>query len=384
MSRQRYDVLVVGLGFAGSVMAERAASTGLRVLAIDRRPHIAGNAFDEFDPHGVLVHRYGPHIFHTNAPIVSDYLSRFTEWRPYEHRVLAAVDGQLVPVPINRTTVNTLYGLELADEEGVTNFLAGVAEPRERVENSEDAVVSKVGRRLYETLFRGYTRKQWAIDPSDLDASVCARIPVRTNADDRYFTDSFQFMPSAGYTRMFERMLDHPLITYRTGVDFNELPTSVRYRTLVWTGPIDAYFGHRLGVLPYRSLSFRWDAKRVTPGEYLQPVGQVNYPSEEVPYTRVTEFRHLTGQEIAYTSTIAYEYPASDGDPYYPIPRKQNRELYKRYCALAEREREVIFVGRLARYQYLNMDQVVAQALAAAREAFGASRTRTEETARAA
>jgi len=365
-----YDVLVVGAGFAGSVMAERAASRGLRVLVIDRKQHIAGNAYDELDGHGVLIHRYGPHIFHTNAPSVSDYLSRFTEWRPYEHRVRAQVGDRLVPMPINRTTINSLYDLNLRDESDVESFLASVAEPMDRTLTSEDAVVSKVGRDLYERLFRPYTRKQWALDPSELDAAVCGRIPVRHNVDDRYFTDDFQCMPSDGFTAMFERILEHPLIEVRIGVDYGDLPADVRYRRLVWTGPVDAYFDCRFGVLPYRSITFRLETHAVPDGDLIQPVAVVNYPSADVPYTRCTEFRHLTGQ-AAPVSTLAYEYPCADGDPYYPVPRPENRELYKRYQKLAASERNVIFVGRLARYQYLNMDQVVAQALVAAREAFG-------------
>lgn len=363
-------------------MAERAAASGLRVLVVDRREHIAGNAFDEVDEHGVLIHRYGPHIFHTNAPKVINYLSRFTDWRPYEHRVLGRVDDQLVPVPINRTTLNALHGLSLADDEAAERYLASLAVPFERMETSEHAVVGKVGRDLYERLFRGYTRKQWALDPSELDASVCARIPVRTSTDDRYFTDSFQSMPSEGYTRMFERILDHPRIEVRVGVDFEEIRDTLRWRTLVFTGPIDAYFDHRLGALPYRSLTFTRETHDTPDGGFMQPVGQVNYPSEDVHYTRITEFRHLTGQ-AASVSTVAYEYPCAEGDPYYPVPRRENRDLYKRYQTLAESERDVVFVGRLARYQYLNMDQVVAQALLAAREAFGPDKE-SERPARAA
>jgi UDP-galactopyranose mutase len=369
-----YDVLVVGAGFAGSVTAERAASRGLRVLVIDRKPHIAGNAYDELDAHGVLIHRYGPHIFHTNAPSVSEYLSRFTDWRPYEHRVRAKVDDRLVPMPINRTTINQLYDLRLRDESEMESFLASVAQPLDRIENSEHAVVSKVGWELYERLFRGYTRKQWGLDPSELDAAVCGRIPVRLNADDRYFTDEFQCMPSAGFTPMFERILDHPLIQTRVGLDYADLPTGVRYRTLVWTGPIDAYFGSRFGLLPYRSIEFRMETHAVPDGGCIQPVGVVNYPGADVPYTRSTEYRHLTGQ-AALVSSLAYEYPSASGEPYYPIPRPENRNLYRRYQELARAERNVLFVGRLARYQYLNMDQVVAQALVASRDAFGASGT---------
>jgi len=352
-------------------MAERAASHGLRVRVVERRKHIAGNAHDYRDAHGVLVHGYGPHIFHTNAEPVREYLSRFTEWRPYEHRVLADVDGELVPVPINRTTVNRLYGLDLRTDAEVERYFEQVAEPVAMLRNSRDAVVSKVGVELYERMFRGYTRKQWGLDPAELDASVCARIPVRTNDDDRYFTDDFQKMPRAGYTAMFERILDHPLIEVVTGTAYGTLSDAARAaRLLVWTGPIDDYFEQRFGPLPYRSLRFAFETRPVADGALLQPVGQINYPSAAVDYTRVTEFRHLTGEDGAH-STVAYEYPSAEGDPYYPIPRPENRKLYKRYQALAAGERDVVFVGRLARYQYLNMDQVVAQALVAAREAFG-------------
>lgn len=372
----RVDVCVVGAGFAGAVMAERAASRGLRVRVVERREHIAGNAFDRRDAHGVLVQMYGPHIFHTNAARVSDYLSRFTEWRPYEHRVLAAVEDKLVPMPINQTTINRLYGLSLSSEAEVQRFLDEVAEPCPAPRNSRDVVLAKVGSDLYTRLFRDYTRKQWGLDPSELDASVCARLPVRTNNDDRYFTDSFQRMPRDGYTAMFERILEHPLIEVLTGVSYDTLGEHARRaRVLVWTGPIDAYFSHRLGTLPYRSLNFRFETHATAAGELLLPVGQVNHPGAAIDYTRVSEFRHLTGERGAH-STLAYEYPSAEGDPYYPVPRPENRELYERYRALAAAERGVVFVGRLARYQYLNMDQVVAQALLAARRTFGERVTR--------
>jgi UDP-galactopyranose mutase len=360
-----YDVLVVGAGFAGSVCARRMAEEhGLRVLVVDKRPHIGGNAHDVLDEHGVLCHRYGPHIFHTNSEKVVAFLSRFTEWRPYEHRVVAEVDGQFVPIPINRTTVQVLHDVTLADADAVAGHLEALAEPREELRNSEDAVVAKVGRDLYERLFRGYTRKQWALDPTDLHASVCARIPVRTNDDDRYFTDSFQNMPADGYTAMFERMLDHPNIEVRAGVDHDEVRTSVSAPQLVWTGPIDAFFDHCYGKLPYRSLRFEYETRATPGGRLAQPVAQVNYPNERIGYTRVTEFRHHTGQTTDH-STLAYEFPVADGDPYYPIPRQSNRDLYHRYEALARTRPDVLFVGRLARYQYLNMDQVVASALQA-------------------
>jgi UDP-galactopyranose mutase len=364
----RFDTLVVGAGYAGSILARQLAEQlEHRVLVIDRRDHIAGNAFDYFDEAGVQVHRYGPHIFHTNSSKVVDYLSRFTEWRPFEHRVLARVDGQLLPIPINRTTINELYGTGFTQEEEVERFFEQRAEPVERIETSEDVVVSKVGRDLYEKFFRGYTRKQWQRDPSELHASVCGRIPVRTNTDDRYFTDSFQNMPAAGYTEMFEKILGHPLIEVRVGTDYYDVASEIDYGHLVWTGPIDGYFSHRFGALPYRSLEFELRTEPTPSGDYLQPASQINEPSEEVPYTRTTEFRWLSGQERLQASTVAVEYSRTEGDPYYPIPTDETRALYRRYEALtAEIADDVTFVGRLARYQYLNMDQVVGQALTTA------------------
>jgi UDP-galactopyranose mutase len=355
-----YDFLIVGAGFAGSVLAERlAAGLGKKVLIVDRREHIGGNAYDHFDEAGVLVHRYGPHIFHTNAERIFDYLSRFTEWRSYEHRVLAQVDGKLVPIPINLDTLNALYGLDM-DEAQAELFLASRAEPVEHIRTSEDVVVNQVGRELYEKFFRGYTRKQWGLDPSQLDKSVTSRVPTRTNTDDRYFGDRYQVMPLHGYTKMFERMLDHPGIDILLGVDFAKVRQQLQYRHLVYCGPIDEYFGYCYGRLPYRSLEFRHETLDQA---QFQPVAVVNYPDQAVPYTRITEYKHLTGQEHAKTS-VTYEFPCSDGDPYYPIPRAENAELYKRYEALAEQSGEVTFLGRLGTYKYYNMDQVVGQALA--------------------
>jgi UDP-galactopyranose mutase len=343
------------------VLAERLTSQlGKRVLLIDKRKHIGGNAYDERDAAGVLMHRYGPHIFHTNSDEVAGYLSQFTKWRPYEHRVLASVKGLLVPMPINRTTLNLLYGLELTTDDEAEAFLAGRAEPVEKIRTSEDVVVSKVGRELYETFFRGYTRKQWGMDPSELDKSVTARVPTRTNDDDRYFTDSFQAMPADGYTAMFENMLNQPGITLELGAEFEDVRADVDFDQLIFTGPVDEYFDHRYGKLPYRSLAFRHET---LDREWYQPVGTVNYPDEATPYTRISEYKHLTGQSIGKT-TITYEYPRADGDPYYPVPRPENQALYKRYQALALETPNVHFVGRLATYRYYNMDQVVGQALA--------------------
>lgn len=355
-----FDYLIVGAGFAGSVLAERLATVmDKRVLIVDKRPHIGGNAYDRYDDHGVLVHPYGPHIFHTNSEDIFEYLSKFTDWRPYQHRVLASVDGQTLPIPINLDTINKLYGLNLTSFE-VEKFFESVAEKKDEIRTSEDVVVSKIGRELYNKFFRNYTRKQWDLDPSELDASVTARVPTRTNRDDRYFADKFQAMPLHGYTRMFERMLGHPNIKVMTNTDYREVVDLVPWSHMVYTGPIDAYFDYKWGKLPYRSLRF----EHVNlPQEQFQPVGTVNYPND-YGYTRISEFKHITGQRHPTTSVV-YEYPCAEGDPYYPVPQPQNAELYKKYEAEAEATSNVIFVGRLATYRYYNMDQVVGQALAA-------------------
>ena len=353
-----FDYLIVGAGFAGSVLAERLArDSNKKVLIIDKRPHIAGNAYDHYNDAGILIHKYGPHIFHTNSREVFEYLSQFTEWRQYEHRVLASVDGQLVPIPINLDTVNKLYGLNLTSFE-VEGFFAKVAEATAEIRTSEDVIVSKVGRELYEKFFRNYTRKQWGLDPSELDASVTARVPTRTNRDDRYFSDSYQAMPQNGYTRMFEKMLDHPNIKVMLNTDYMEVKKFIPYKEMIYTGPVDGYFDYRYGKLPYRSLEFKHETLNTS---VYQPAPVVNYPNEHL-YTRVTEFKYLTGQEHSKTS-IVYEYPRAEGDPYYPVPRPENAELYKKYQALASATTGVHFVGRLATYKYYNMDQVVAQAL---------------------
>ncbi len=353
-----FDYLIVGAGFAGSVLAERLASQmNKRVLLIDKRTHIGGNAYDVYNEDGLLVHKYGPHIFHTNALPVFEYLSQFTAWRPYQHRVLASVDGQLVPMPINLNTINALYGFSLTSPQ-LDAFFASVAEPREHMRTSEDVVVSKVGRDLYEKFFRGYTRKQWGLDPSELDAAVTARVPTRINRDDRYFTDTYQAMPLHGYTRLFERMLSHPNIKIMLNTDYHEIADMLPYREVIYTGPIDEFFHFCYGKLPYRSLDFEFRTLNIP---VSQPVAVVNYPNDYT-YTRSTELKYLTGQEHAKT-TLVYEYPKASGDPYYPIPRPENADIYKQYKVLAQATQGVHFVGRLATYKYYNMDQVIGQAL---------------------
>lgn len=353
-----FDYLIVGAGFAGSVLAERLANVSeKKVLIVDQRDHIAGNAYDYYNKDGILIHKYGPHIFHTNSKKVFDYLSQFTAWRTYEHRVLASVDGQLVPMPINLDTINKLYNLQLNSRE-LEVFFASRAEKISRIVTSEDFVVSKVGRELYEKFFRGYTRKHWDLDPSELDASVSARIPVRTSRDNRYFTDTYQSMPANGYTRMFQKMLSHPNIKIMVNTDYKEIIDVIPYKTMIYTGPIDAFFNYCYGRLPYRSIEFRFETHDQ---EFFQPTGTINFPNEH-PYTRITEFKYLTGQKHHKTS-IVYEYPQAEGDPYYPIPRPENAEIYRKYQGLASTMTNTYFTGRLATYKYYNMDQVVAQSL---------------------
>lgn len=353
-----FDYLIVGAGFSGSVIAERLASqSGKKVLVVDKRNHIGGNAYDHYDDHGILIHKYGPHIFHTNSREVFEYLSQFTQWRPYEHRVLTSVDGQLLPIPINLDTINQLYGMNLNSFE-VAKFFQTIAEPKEYIRTSEDVVISKVGKELYTKFFQGYTRKQWGLDPSELDKSVIARVPTRTNRDNRYFTDTYQAMPLHGFTRMFAKMLDHPNIKVMLNTDYREIKQVIPYREIIYTGPIDEFFDYRYGKLPYRSIDFQHETHN-TP--VFQPAPVINYPNEHL-YTRITEFKYLTGQEHTKTS-IVYEFPQAEGDPYYPVPRPENSEIYKKYKALADATPGVYFVGRLATYKYYNMDQCVAQAL---------------------
>ncbi|RYE13152.1 MAG: UDP-galactopyranose mutase, partial [Sphingobacteriaceae bacterium] len=342
-----FDYLIVGAGFAGSVLAERLAQDGKKkVLVVDKRNHIGGNAYDYYDEAGILIHKYGPHIFHTNSKDVYEYLSQFTEWRTYYHKVLANVDGQLVPMPINLNTINQLYGTNLNSDE-LDLFFQARAEKKERIKTSEDVVVNKVGRELYEKFFRGYTRKMWDLDPSELDASVTARVPTRNNKDDRYFTDSYQVMPLHGYTKMFQKMLNHPNIKVMLNTDYKEIIDVIPHEKLIYTGPIDSYFDFCFGKLPYRSLEFKIETVDT---EFAQSTGTINYPNEQA-FTRITDFKYLTGQKHSKTA-VMYEFPRAEGDPYYPIPRPENAETYKKYQQLASSMTNTYFAGRLGTYRY--------------------------------
>lgn len=356
----KYDYLIVGAGYAGSVMAERLASQlNKKVLVVEKRNHIAGNAYDEYDKHGILVHRYGPHIFHTNSKKVFEYLSQFTEWRPYEHKVLAKLNGSLYPIPINRLTVNKLYNKNFTTEREVNEFFESVRENRHPILNSEDIIVNQVGVDLFEKFFRYYTKKQWNLEPSELSPSVCGRIPVRTNDDCRYFTDKYQFMPKDGYTKMFEKILVHKNIEVILNTDYKDILEDVKFDKMIYTGPIDYFFDYKYGKLPYRSI--RFELKTHESEEY-QSAPVINHVDGSVNFTRVTEYKKLTGQKSNFT-TITREYASEKDEPYYPIPTKGNQQLFQRYFEESSKLKSVSFIGRLAEYKYYNMDQVVAKIL---------------------
>ena len=357
-----FDYLIVGAGFAGAVLAERLATQlNKRVLIVDKRPHIGGNAFDTYDSSGILIHPYGPHIFHTNSVDVIDYLSQFTQWRPYQHRVLGSVEGQLVPIPFNMDSLKTLFPGEYAatlERKLVERYGYGVKQPILEMMNESDADLKYLAEYIYKNVFLGYTLKQWERKPDQLDASVTSRVPVNISKDDRYFGDKYQMMPLHGYTKMFEKMLFHPNIKVMLNTDYREIADLVPFERMIYSGPVDAFFDYRYGKLPYRSLHF--EHTTLDMAQY-QPTGTVNYPNEYA-YTRISEFKYITGQSHEKTSIVT-EYPRAEGDPYYPIPMPEFNALYKRYEADALLEDKVLFVGRLATYKYYNMDQIVAQAL---------------------
>ena len=356
-----YDYLIVGAGFAGAVAAERLASQhNKKVLIVEKRPHIGGNAYDEYDENGILVHRYGPHIFHTNSKEVFYYLSQFTEWQFYEHKVLANISGELYPIPINRITLNKLYGLNLKNEEDVKQYLENVREKRYPILNSEDIIVNQVGYDLFEKFFKHYTKKQWDLYPNELSPAVCGRIPVRYNDDCRYFTDKYQFMPKDGYTKMFEKMLNHKNIDIILSTDYKQIISDIKFNKMIYTGPIDYFFDYCYGKLPYRSLRFEWENHKTA---QFQSCAVINQIEEKNPYTRITEYKFLTNQ-VASSTTISKEIPNSFGEPYYPILHLDNISLSDKYKTKAKEEfPHVLFVGRLAEYKYYNIDQVVSKSL---------------------
>ncbi|MFC2135595.1 UDP-galactopyranose mutase [Bacteroidota bacterium] len=355
-----YDFLIVGAGFAGAVTAERIASQlNKKVLLVEKRNHIGGNAYDEKNEYGILVHKYGPHIFHTNSKMVFEYLSRFTDWIPYEHKVLAKHKEQLYPIPINRITLNKLYNLNLQSSVDVEEYYNSVKEHRFPVSNSEDIIINQVGHDLFERFFKYYTKKQWDLYPNELSPSVCGRIPVRINDDCRYFTDKYQFMPKDGYTKMFEKMLDHKNIEIALNTDYKDVINNIKYDRMIYTGPIDYYFDYEFGKLPYRSICFEY--KNLCQ-KYFQSSAQVNYVDNSVKYTRVVEHKYLSKSNSDFT-TVSYEYPSIKGEPFYPIPTEGNRNIFRNYKVEMNKQKKVLFCGRLSEYQYYNMDQVIASSL---------------------
>ena len=353
------DFLIVGAGLAGCVLAERLASQlNKKVLIIDRRDHIGGNCFDYYNEEGVLVHKYGPHYFRTNSDHVFQYLSQFTKWRPAEYRIKVFIDGELYPFPINRDTLNMFFKVDLKTEAEAEAFLETKKVKIEHITNSEEKIISQAGLEIYNAFFKNYTQKQWGIPPKELDPSVCGRIPIRTNTNDLYFNEKYQMMPLHGYHILFKNMLNHPKITIKLNSSFLDIQKIVTSEALIYTGPIDEFFKYKLGKLPYRSLKFEHESYNK---EFYQNWVQINYPNE-FDFTRIVEIKHVTGQKIDKT-TIVKEYPSSKGDPFYPIPNKSNFHLYNQYKKLAENIKNVFFIGRLAQYQYLNMDEVVARAL---------------------
>ncbi|WP_254411873.1 UDP-galactopyranose mutase [Dyadobacter diqingensis] len=356
-----YDFLIVGSGFAGSVLAEQITSRlNKKVLIVDKRNHVGGNAYDYYNESGILVHKYGPHWFHTNDKNVFTYLSNFTEWRYHYHRVKTYVDGQLLPIPINMDTINELYGMNLQSPNEVQDFYNSL-KANIKPTNAEEMVVSQIGEDLYNKFFKGYTLKQWEIHPKDLASSVTARIPTRTNRDDRYFTDTYQCMPKYGYTALFEKMLANPNISILLNTDYREITKLLNFKKVIYTGPIDSYFDYMYGKLPYRSLRFEHETYAY---ENHQSWQQINYPND-YDFTRIVEWKHATGQVHPYTTvTREYSFLADDkSEKYYPIPREENNTLFNKYKSEADKLDSVIFCGRLADYKYYNMDQVIARAL---------------------
>ncbi|GAX60429.1 UDP-galactopyranose mutase [Candidatus Scalindua japonica] len=350
------DFLIVGAGFAGSVLAERLNSIGKKVILIDKRDHTGGNCCDYYDSSGVLVHKYGPHYFRTNFQDVKEYLSKFTSWRKHEYRIRASINGLLYPLPINRDTLNNFFKINLRTEKEAKEFLNSKRSPIKNPKNAEEQVLAFAGREIYDAFFKNYTTKQWGIHPRELDASVTARIPIRTNTDDRYVNDLFQAMPEDGYSKVFENLLKN--IEVILTADFKRVKHRIKFKTLLYTGPIDEFFDYKYGRLPYRSLRFRFETHNK---EFYQDWSQINYPND-YKYTRIVEIKHATGQIIPNT-TIVKEYPCEKGSPFYPIPNPDNQKIYLRYKRAAEKLNNVYFIGRLAQYRYLNMDQIVKEAL---------------------
>ncbi len=355
------DVVVVGCGLSGAVLAERFASVLERkVLVLEKRNHVAGNCYD-YREDGILINKYGAHLFHTNDKGVWDYIQKFSEWVRWDHRVIGHVDNRLVPIPVNINTVNALCGTNIQTQQEMREWLSNVQIQKETVKNGEDMALSRVGKDLYDKIFRTYTKKQWNKYPEELDPSVLARIPVRDDFDDRYFNDRFQALPKEGYTHFVQRIIDHPNIQVMLDTDYFHIQEQLQYNLLLFTGPIDMYFKDSgLEKLEYRSIDFQME--KITNVPYYQPNSVVNYPEDNVSFTRIVEYKHFLHQESPHT-IIVREFPCDEGEPYYPVPNNKNKELYEKYRNLAMMENNVYFIGRLANYKYFNMDAAIRNAL---------------------
>ncbi|RZJ69329.1 MAG: UDP-galactopyranose mutase [Flavobacterium sp.] len=357
------DIVIIGAGISGSVLAERYASLGKKVLIIEKRDHIAGNCYDFVDENGILVSKYGAHLFHTNEEEVWQYINQFSDWYKWEHKVLAKVDGQLVPIPVNITTVNSLFGLKISSEEEMKEWLEANRVATDAPKDGKEAALNKVGPVLYEKMFRHYTKKQWDKYPEELDASVLNRIPVRTNYDDRYFSDKYQALPKGGYTQVFDKILDNPNIEVMLNTDYFDVMDDIQgYEKLFYTGPVDRFFNFKYSLedkLEYRSINF---VTETVDAEYFQECSVINYPGNETEYTRIIEYKHFGGQQSDKT-TIVKEFTTDKGDPYYPVPNEKNQRIYEKYKAETEKLVDIYFVGRLANYKYFNMDQAFKNAL---------------------
>lgn len=357
----KYDIAIVGAGLSGAVFASIAAKSGYKCLVIDKRNHIGGNCYDEIDKYGNLIHVYGPHYFRTNSEYIFQYLSEYTEWINLKYEILSWTNGEYWNFPINLNTFEKILGRKSSSEEmekTLNEWKVPVLNPT----NSEEIIISQVGYKLYEMFFKNYTLKQWGIDPKKLDKSVCGRIPIRTNRDNSYFNDKIQALPKNGYTSMIKNMLDHENIT----VELSSSEIKNPYDIKVYTGPIDEYFDYTYGKLPYRSLMFKREHHHM---EYYQPAVQINYPND-YNYTRTIETKHITGIKTDVT-TIVKEYPVDyeeTKEPFYPVPTKNNAEQYNKYYQLTKSQTDTIFTGRLATYQYLNMDQVIGMSIKRAKE----------------
>lgn len=360
----KFDIYIIGAGISGSVLANKYATLqNKKVLIIDTRDHIGGNCFDYVNGDGVLVSKYGAHLFHTNYEDVWEYLQNFSTWYKYEHKVKSMVDGQLVPIPVNIETVNLIFKLNIKNEGEMKLWFDKNIKKIESPVNSEESALNRVGPVLYEKMFKNYTIKQWDIEPKDLEAAVMDRIPVRSNFDDRYFNDSLQYLPTDGYTPIFNKMLENENITVLTNTKWEDIQAFINpdYEKIFFTGKIDSFFEDKLGKLEYRSLKFEFET---FDKEYFQKYGVINYPESNIPYTRIVEYKHFTKQKLSKT-TISKEYSTWEGDPYYPVPTQKNRDLFDKYKKLANdlEKNNIYFVGRLANYKYFNMDQAFKNAL---------------------